>query len=217
MKFYKSVIRRTEEDNYKKGVVHLDMNSGYYKTGNLLYTVSFAWSMFFQVVLLFAHSDFMLIHRAENATVDMTLYITAWGVFAALVAGFVLLKFKLHLFAVPLNIAACVVYMKVLYENEGVATHGFLENGILNNKYFWFYFAPAILIILFSLMLLAIYINDRINFRRDYNRSMASMLDDYKKENPAISDIEWQQHLKELDAKIKETEKTSTNKKSRKE
>lgn len=216
MKLYRSVIRRMEEDNYKKGIVRVDMQSGYYKTGRMLYTLSLIWFMVFQTLFLFAHSMFMLSHDADiNKTIDIPLLITSWSVFAALIAGFVLVCLRLNFIAVPLNIAACVVQMVRLYKNENVATYGFLENGILNNKYFWFYFAPAILIIVFSLFLLWVYINDRIHYRKDYSRTMASMLDDYKNEHPSVSDTEWQAHLEALDAEIDE-EKAKNTKKSRK-
>ena len=214
MKFYKSVLRRMEEDNYKKGVSHLDMKSGYYKTGRVLYLLSFIWFMVFHTLFLFAHSMFMLSHDADvNKTIDTPLLITSWAVFAALIVGFVLGCFKWHFLAAPLNVAACVVQMVRLYKNENVATHGFLENGILNNKYFWFYYAPSILIIVFSLILLAVYLNDRINYRKDYNRTMASMFEDYKNEQPNVTGTEWQQHLEELDAAMTEQKPT---KKSRK-
>lgn len=210
MKFYKSVKRRMEEDNYKRGIVRVDMTSGYYKTGKLLYFLSLIWFLVFSGLLLFAHTFFMLSHSDRiNETVDMPLLITTWSVFAALVLGAVLIQLKLNIIAVPVNIAACIVQMVRLYKNENVATYGFLENGILNNKYFWFYYVPAILIIVFSLFLLYVWLNDRIHFVKDYNRTMASMLDDYKSQHPDVSDIEWQQHLAELDAKINEPKKKS--------
>lgn len=208
MKFYKSVKLRMEEDNYKRGIVRVDMTSGYYKTGKLLYFLSLIWFFVFSGLLLLAHTFFMLSHNDRiDRTVDMPLLITTWSVFAALLVGAVLIQFKLNIIAVPINVAACIVQMVRLYKNENVATYGFLENGILNNKYFWFYYAPAILIIVFSLFLLYVWLNDRINYRRDYNRTMASMLEDYKNEHPDVSTIEWQAHLEELDAKITEPNK----------
>jgi len=125
--------------------------------------------------------------------------------FVAMVVGFLLIRFKLHFIGVPLNIAAAVTQMIMMYKDQEVA-NAYL-NGFLNNKFFWFYYAPAILIILFSVLLLLFYIIDRIGFLKDYNRSMNSMLEDYKKENPAVSDIDWQQHLKELDAKMETPKK----------
>lgn len=209
MKFYKSVKRRVEQDNYRLGVTRLDMNSGYYKTGSLLYLVSFICTMVIDGIWLFANGVFLLSHEVDFAKAQgEALLIAMASVFVALLAGFIFIKLKLNFIGAPLNVAAAVTQMIVIYKlyKNGEVANAFLS-GIFNTHYFWLYFAPVILVIVFSLMLFAIYVNDRIGYVKDYNRSLASMLETYKEEHPDVTGIEWQQHLEELDAGIIESEK----------
>ncbi len=201
MKFYNCVIEKLETNNYKKGVTRLDTSSGYYKTGRVLYFLSLIWFGLFHILYLFANTAAIISSPRAAENIDNALYTVSWINLIILLIGLVSTILKVHLVALPLNTLACVLQMRYLYLNEEVNTYGFLENGILNNKYFWFHFAPAILIILFSLILLIISLKTYIHFRKDYSATVSSMYDNYLETHPTVSGVEWQEYLKELDEK----------------
>lgn len=201
MKFYNCVIKKLEENNYKKGVTRLDTSGGYYKTSRILYFLSLVWFGIFHIAYLFANTVVRISSPRAAENIDGALYTVSWVVFALLLIGIVATIKRIHLIAFPLNTVACILQMRYLYMNDDVNTYGFLENGILNNKYFWFHFVPAGLIILFSLILFIISLKTYIHFRKDYSATVSSMYNNYLENHRAVSGVEWQQHLRELDEK----------------
>ena len=67
MKFYKSVLKRKDEDNYKKGIIRITTDSGIYKTTKILYYLSFAWFMLFHGLYLISNTTaFFFFERAAQ-------------------------------------------------------------------------------------------------------------------------------------------------------
>ena len=209
MKLYNSVIRKMEEDNYKKGVYRrIDVNGNYYKTNRLFYYISLAWFGIFQFLYLFGNTVVRFSSPRAAANIDETLYAVSWVTAIALAIGAFLIIKKIHLIAFPLNTAVCIWQMETLYNNEFVNTYGFLEKGLLSNKYFWFHFVPAGLVILFSAVLFFFALYSFICFKKDYNRTLSSMYNNYLQIKPQLSNTQWQEHLEKLDAAMnKETVK----------
>lgn len=216
MKFYKSVIEKAEQTNYKKGIVRLDTKSGYYTAGKTVYYIAFVWFMFFQFAYLFSNTMALLFYKKAAENIHMELYTAFWVSFVLMWAGFVFIKVKWHVAALVSNLAAAFSLITTLNTNEMVSL-AFLEGGFLNNKYFWFHYAPSGLIAILTLVIAVIGIKTYIHFRQDYKKALASMFEDYLAcNNPNASDTEWKQYLEELDAKKKETENTAKNKKREK-
>lgn len=198
MKLYKSVIKKLEETNYKKGITRLDTNSGYYKVSKVLYYIAFAWFMFFQISYLFSNTMAFFFFKQAAGNIHTELFVTSWIVFALMVAGLVFIKLKFHMAAFFCSAAGGIAQMVALNSNENISL-AFLENGFLSNKFFWFHYAPAILIILFLLVACIIGVKSHIHFKNDYKKAMAAMFAKYSEENPNVSDAQWQQYLEELD------------------
>ena len=198
MKFYKSVVKKAEEINYKKGVTRIDTSSSFYTTSKVLYYITFAWFMFFQFAYVFANSMALLFYKKAGENVDTVLFATSLVVFVLSVAALVFIKLKWHIPALAINVAAPLAQIITLNHNEDVSI-AFLEGGFLNNKYFWFHYAPAGLIILFSLIVCIIGIRSHIFFTEDYKKAMASMYVEYTEQHPNVSDAQWQSYLEELD------------------
>ncbi len=199
MKYYKSVIDKAEEINYKKGINRIDTKSGFYSTAKVLYYIAFAWFTFFQASYLFANTMALLFFEKAGENVDTPLFVTSVIVFVLTVAALVFIKLKWHIAALVLNIGAPLAQIIALNRNEFVSL-AFLEGGFLNNKYFWFHYAPAGLIMLFTLVVCIIGIKSYVYFKNDYKNAMSAMYTEYSETHAGISDIEWQQHLEELDA-----------------
>ncbi len=199
MKFYKTVINKAEEINYKKGVNRIDTNSSFYTVSRLLYYIAFAWFVFFQGSYLFSNTMALLFYKRAGENVDIPLFVTSSVVFVLTVAALVFIKLKWHVAALVLNISAPLAQIITLGHNEDVSL-AFLEGGFLNNKYFWFHYVPAALIMLLTVIICIIGIKSYIHFKDDYKNAMAKMYIEYSSTHPGISDIEWQQHLEELDA-----------------
>lgn len=200
MKFYKSVIEKVQETNYKKGITRIDTNSGYYTVSKVLYYLAFAWFMFFQISYLFSNTMAFFFFKEAAGNIHTELFVTSWIVFVLLVAGLVLIKLKFHIAAFASNLVGAVAQMVVLNTNENISL-AFLESGFLSNKFFWYHYAPAILIILFTLIICIIGVKSYIQFKNDYKKAMAAMFAAYTEVNPNVSDVEWQQHLADLDEK----------------
>ncbi|MEE0928342.1 MAG: hypothetical protein UIG59_04040 [Acutalibacteraceae bacterium] len=206
MKLYKSVIKKLEEINYKKGVNRLDVNSDYYRVGKTLYYFAFAWFMFFQLSYIFSNTMALLFFERAGKNVDDPLYITFICAAVFVIAGLVFIKLKWHLSAFVLTAVPCAAEIIQLGKNEDVSL-AFLEHGFLSNKYFWFHYAPAGLLILLALIVCGIGVKSYIHFRNDYKIAMASLYAAYSVEHPEISDIEWQKHLEEEDKALTAAEK----------
>ena len=201
MKQYYSVIKKMEEDNYKLGVYRrTDLSGGYYKVNRTFYFLSLIWFGVFHMLYLFSNTVVRISSPRAAEQIDETLYLVSWVTFVALLIGLVATLKKFHLVAFPLNTIVCILQMRTLYLNDDVNTYGFLEKGLLSNKYFWFHFVPAGLIILFSAVLFGFSLVSFINFKKDYNRSLSSMYNNYLEQNPNVSDAEWQEQLSSLDS-----------------
>ena len=212
MKIYRAVIKKVEETNYKKGITRIDTNSSFYKTGKVLYYIAFAWFMFFQTSYLFSNTAAFLFFKKAAENIHESLYITSLIVFFMMIAGFVFIKLKQHVVAFVLNTAAAILQMSALHKNEMVSL-AWLEHGFLSNKYFWFHYAPAILIILFALIIGIVGVKSYIEFKRDYKVAMNSMYTAYLEEHPNTSDIEWQEYLEKLDAEKEDVKNLKRTKK----
>jgi hypothetical protein len=210
MKQYRSVRARAEEMNYKKGVNRLDVNSGGYKAGKIVYYIAFIWVVLFQAAYLFANTAAFGTLAASKVVI--ALYITFWCSTAGVVAGFFLLKYKLHLASFLVSLVACVGVIIMLGRNDNVSL-AFLEGGFMNNKHFWFYYAPAYLLLALLAFVCFVGVKSWFHGRNDYKAALATMYRKYQEEHPEVSDIEWQQHLRELDAKMEAPKKEKKRKK----
>lgn len=202
MKFYKSVVATVERENYKKGINRLDTGSGYYSASKKLNILSSIWLMVFQFGLIFANTTALLIYTKNAPNVDMPLYIATCIAFVMLPVSIFLIKKKRHVPALVLNLVAVFLQLTRIYYNDTETTNNFLNDGYLNNPKFWMYFVPGILVCLFTLIICLIGIKTYIHFRKDYKSALAKMFEAYKEENPGVSDIEWTEHLEELDKKL---------------
>lgn len=210
MKEYKCVRARAEEMNYKRGVNRLDVNSGGYRAGKIVYYIAFVWLNLFQVAYLFANTAAFGTLAASKVVIP--LYITFWCATAGGVAGLILLKHRLHLASFLVSLAACVGELVMLGRNDNVSL-AFLEGGFMNNKHFWFYYAPAYLLLAVLAFVCFVGVKTWIHGRNDYKEALATMYRKYQEEHSEVSDIEWQQHLRELDAKMEAPKKEKKRKK----
>ena len=204
MKFYKSVTARVEQENYKKGVNRLDTSSGYYRASKKLNLLSTIWLMIFQFGLIFGGTTSLLIYTKNAKNLDMPLYIVTCIAFVTVALSLYLIRRKLHAVALGLNLVVVFAQLIRIYHNDTETTNEFLNNGYLNNPKFWMYFVPGILICLFTLIICLIGIKTHLHFRKDYKAVLEKMYETYRVDNPEVSDVEWTQHLEELDARLKE-------------
>lgn len=191
MKKYQTVINEVLEYRYKKGIVRLDTSSGFYKGGKFLYIMSFIWLMAFQ--LLYILGSTFLISADKLATNAKELFFSLLILTPLFVLAFILLCLKKHAVALPLNIVLPILEMAQFYRNEMVSL-GFLEKGILS-KFFWFHFAPSILLIICALIVCLIGIKTTVDFNKDYKKIMESMYLRFKEENPNSSEEDWNNYL----------------------
>ncbi len=198
MKYYKSVTTKVKETNYKKGITRIDTNSSYYNVSKVLYYIAFAWFMFFQISYLFSNTMAYFFFKEAAGNIHTELFVTSWIVFALMVAGLVFIRLKFHIASFSCSVVGAVAQMVVLNTNDNISL-AFLEGGFLSNKFFWYHYAPAILIILFLLIACIIGVKSHIQFKNDYKKAMAAMFAKYSEENPNVSDAQWQQYLEELD------------------
>ncbi len=210
MKIYKSVVAELEKENYKQGVNRLDINSGYYKVSKRLNLLSTIWIMLFQFGLIFGGTTSLLIYTKNAPNVDMPLYIVTCIAFVIFPISLYLIKRNLSYIALVLNVAAVYAQLTRLYYNDIETVNEFLNNGYLNNVRFWMYFVPGFLICIFTLVICLITIKTRWHFTKDYKAVLEKMYDAYREENPAVSDIEWTEHLENLEKEF--IEKTAAEK-----
>ena len=205
MKFYKSVLKKTVEDNYKKGINRLSLDGNGYKTCKILYYLSFVWFMLFHGLYILSNATAFFFYEAAAKNIHTELFVTSIVVFVFMIAALVSVKKNWHIPAFALTMLAGVAQITVLNSNDNISL-AFLEHGFLSNKFFWYHHAPIILLSLFTILMLVIGLNVKINLKRDYNRTLASMYTAYSETHPTISDAEWTAHLEELDRKLSEGE-----------
>lgn len=191
MKQYQTVINAVLEYRYKKGIVRLDSSSGFYKGGKFLYIISFIWLMVFQLVYILGST--FLISADKLATNAKELFFSLLILTPLLVAGLVLLCLGKHAVALPFNVVLPILEMAQFYRNEQVSL-SFLSHG-LGSKFFWFHFAPSILIIICSLIVCLIGIKTTIDFNKDYKKIMESLYLRFKEDNPTSSEEDWNDYL----------------------
>lgn len=201
MKYYKSVIIKVEEYNYKKGVNRLDTESGGYKACKILYYIAFVWFAALQFMYLSSNTVALLFYKRSAQIIDMPLYITFWAATVLVVAGFVFVKMRWHIAAFAVNTVAPIAEMIMLHRNDDVSLR-FLEGGILNNRYFWSHYFPGGLIILFTLIICIIGVKSHIQFKKDYSVMLQKMYNEYSQKVGTVSDVMWQEYLEQADAQL---------------
>lgn len=214
MKEFKCVRARADETNYKKGTNRLDVNSGGYKAGKIGYNIAFAWFMVFQFAYLFGTTISYGTRGSQNVVIP--LYIGMWCTFAGVLLGFIFLKKRWHVASFSLSLVSCVAEMILFYRLTDEVPLAFLEGGFMNNRYFWFHFAPCYMLLALLAFVCFVGVKTWVHGRKDYNEAMAAMYLNYQEEHPEVSDIEWQQHLKELDEQMKNDEKEDKKQMKRK-
>lgn len=203
MKYYKSVLNKVQETNYKKGVVRIDTDSGIYRTSKILYYIAFAWFALFHGLYILSNSTAYFFYEAAAKNIHTELFVTSIIVLVFMIAALVFIKKNWQIPAFALSLVAGVAQITVLGSNENISL-AFLDKGVLGNKFFWFHHAPIILLILFSLVVFIIGIKTKIQLKKDYNRAISSMFANYSETHPAVSDTEWTAHLEELDRALEE-------------
>lgn len=189
MKKYQKVVDRVEEYRYKKGIVRVDTSSGLYKTGKILYIISFAWLMAFLLLYIMG----ITLQMATGYEIETIVLISPIVIAVIAIVGLLLICFKQHLAGLIVSILYSALNIALFYRDENVLL-GIIENGI-TSKFIWRHFAPAILIIVFALVVCIIGIKTRCDFNKDYKKVMNSMYIKFKEENPIASDAEWQSYL----------------------
>jgi hypothetical protein len=195
MKRYQTIIDKVLEYRYKKGIVRLDTTSGLYKGSKLLYILSFVWLMLFQFIYILGSTFLFFADKlASNAE---ELFFSLLILTPLFIVGLVLLCLGKHAAALPFGVALPVLEMAQFYKNEMVSL-SFLEKGILS-KFFWFHFAPSILIIISSVIVCLIGIKTTCDFRKDYKIIMEKMYLKFKEENPNLGEEAWNNFLENGD------------------
>jgi hypothetical protein len=78
------------------------------------------------------------------------------------------------------------------------------------------YIVPGLLICLFTLIVCLIGIKTRIHRIKDYKAMLEKMYDSYREENPETSDVEWTEHLENLDRRLAEREQAKKEEEGKK-
>ncbi|MBO5852614.1 MAG: hypothetical protein J6Q74_02260 [Clostridia bacterium] len=206
MKFYKSVLKRKDEDNYKKGIIRITTDSGIYKTTKILYYLSFAWFMLFHGLYLISNTTAFFFFERAAQNIHMELFVTSVVIFVLMVFAAICIKKNWQIPAFAATLVGGIAQIVALQSNDNI-TLSFLSDGILSSKFFWYHHAPIILLIFFTLILFVIGIKIRIELMRDYTRTLTSMFTAYSEENNGASDAQWTAHLEELDHKLAQEDK----------
>ena len=206
MKLYKSVLKRKDEDNYKKGIVRITTDSGIYKTTKILYYISFAWFMLFHGLYLISNATAFFFYERASQNIHKELFITSAIVFVLMLFAIVCAKKNWQIPAFAATLVGGIAQITALQSNDNI-TLSFLSDGILSSKFFWYHHAPIILLILFTLILFIIGLKINLELKRDYNRTLTSMFTAYSEENKGASDAQWTAHLEELDRRLEEEDK----------
>ena len=216
MKYYKSVLKKVDLINYKKGRTRLDEESGFYKACKVLYILSFAWFMLFHVIYLLSNLLVYAYHQNSIPNINVPLFITSCVVFVFMVAAFIFVKYKWQMFTFLLTLVGGVA-QKVMVGRVDNLKLEIIEHSIIATKYFWRHHAPIILMIIFTACMLFVGISRRRYLKSDYENALNALYNEYSKENPEASDTEWTAHLEELDRIITEEEnKEKENKRNKK-
>ena len=204
MKYYKCVLKKVEETNYKKGIVAFDETSSFYRTSKLLYILSFIWFMIFHTAYLLGNT-FTVFYPRSMQNVNNILFPTSWAVLVAMIAALVLIKYKKQILTFALTAVGGIGQIVALSLLQDLKNQT-IEHSIIATKYFWFHHAPIILMIIFAAAMLYVDISRRRYLRMDYEEALQSMFIKYSEEHPSASDTEWAAHLEELDREIMEKE-----------
>ncbi|MBQ1187381.1 MAG: hypothetical protein IIX54_06840 [Clostridia bacterium] len=203
MKLYKSVLKKTEEYNYKKGISRISIQSNGYKTCKVLYYLSFIWFMIFHGLYILSNTTAFFFYEAAAKNIHMELFVTSIVVFVAMIVANISVKKNWHIPAFVLTLISGIAQITVLNGNDNISL-AFLEHGFMSNKFFWYHHAPIILLSLFTLLMAIIGVTAKVLAKKDYNRTLASMFEAYSSTHENVSDAEWNAYLEELDRELEE-------------
>ena len=214
MKYYKCVLKKVEETNYKKGIVTFDETSSFYRTSKALYILSFIWFIFFHSSYLLGNLGTLLYPRSIP-NVNVPLVITSCIVLVVMIAALVLIKYKKQILTFALTAVGGIGQIVALSFLQDLKNQT-IEHSIIATKYFWFHHAPIILMIIFAAAMLYVDIARRRYLKMDYEDALQSMFIKYSEEHPGASDTEWAAYLEELDKEMLEAQAGEKEKKKRK-
>ena len=149
MKYYKSVLKKVEETNYKKGITTIDEKSGIYKSLKFLYILAFAWFMVFQALYLVSNLMVYIGYQESISNVNQPLFITSCVVFFVMIAALVFTFFKWQMLNFVLTVVGGIAQIILVSKVDNFKLET-IEHSIFASKYFWRHHAPIILMMIFA-------------------------------------------------------------------
>lgn len=210
MKTNKAVLQRVAKYRERRGFKIVDSNSKFYKFIKIMYILAFAW---FAAMLTLLIIPIWVWPEEMARGFDMLHKCVVTGVYAGSIAACVTMLCRQHVAAALLNAVfpvAALIELKYLMHNNrtyGIddTTYDFFGDELLAD-YVWRHAAPAVLMMVFCLVLCIIYFREKYLFRRDYNKVLDALYITYKDRLGSGTEEEWQNLLAELDDQVIENE-----------
>lgn len=194
MKKNQAVLNRVYKYRERKGIKITDTDSGVYTAFKVIYIISMIW--FFATSLLYVLSQCLQFTNplSAKAVLITPFYLICSSTFALVVGTVLLLKFKMHIPAGIINLAALTIagyefnYLLVQY-NVGM-------DGV--SKFWLRHGAAAAVMALGCIVLCFIGIRAKVILNKDYKRVLEIIYINNKERLSSSNDSEWDQIISEI-------------------
>lgn len=190
MKMYDGVLARVREMEEKYGIKYARTNGTLFKTLKVLYIISGIWML---IMNLFFVLGFWLTYSGTEYMSDALNSIITVSVSSVLIIiGFIILRFKLYIPSIILNIVPAA-FLLAVFGNFLKDDLGFLG---FKTSFYLRHFAPITLLIIFIIWLTAIALKEKYMTEKQYKKVTENLFDAFNVNSEEdITEEHWEEFL----------------------
>ncbi len=198
MKKNQNILNYVEKYKQKNHIVYTDEKSKFFKIVKVLALVSLVYSLVVLLLWILSFSVNFSVGKLTFSKLKTEFIITIVST-VMLIGSVVLLKLKRY---IPAYITAIVIETVIVFMYKSLSS----INGMgYISSFYWAFLVPAILVSLFSLILLAIIFYSKHRKNRLYSEIIDILYRQHgKKDGVKLSDAEWEEFLNNYNIDNKE-------------
>ncbi len=201
MKKNVAVLHRVEKYRERKGIRVADSNGKLYLFFKIMYILSFVW--FAAIHFLYFAGELLVIYDPEmSATVSMTEFYIVAAATVLIILGFIFMLKRRQEVGGIMTVLALPVDTYQFY-NLLILTNKDIDS---ENIFLWRHLMPAILMLVFGILMCVIAIRAKALLNRDYKRVLEALYITHKDRLGSGTEADWEALLSELDDNAIESE-----------
>lgn len=192
MKMYDSILKRVRQIEHKNGITYAKPDGVCYKTASVIYIISGIWNVLLGLIYC---SGLVMIHSGKE-TFDEALRYIIFGITCSVlvVGGFIFNRFKFYTVGGILSIPSIIGFI-CMFGSVSVDDFGFLG---FTTRFYLLNLIPLLIMLICGLIITVLPIRAKLKTQKLYKKVVEELFARFG-ENYQLSDVEWEEFLKNYD------------------